>query len=165
VKLVSVKAPPSVRSGSLFNASVTVLSNWWPVWTYFYTAVVGDAIAAGEIFAPYGYSNASITARAPVVQGAAPVPMKLNVTVYPDFAPHDNSQEVTVNVVPEGLAAAVPWILLFLGLLVLGVGGLAAARASRRAQAVALRRRRTLRYWDYDYHALEQERRRRRVLR
>jgi hypothetical protein len=65
----------------------------------------------------------------------------MNVTVGPDFAPYDNSMKVLVTVVPE---QAVPWILLLLGLLVVGVGGVAISRAVRRAHAF-YRQRRVLR--------------------
>jgi hypothetical protein len=69
--------------------------------------------------------------------------MTLNVTVGPDFAPHDNSKTVSVQVVPETFFS-LPWIILLLGLVAIGAGAAATARTARRAQAV-YRERRALR--------------------
>jgi hypothetical protein len=69
--------------------------------------------------------------------------MELNVTVGPDFAPHDNSKAVTVQVVPETFFS-LPWVILLLAMAAIGAGAIATARTARRAQAV-YRRRRALR--------------------
>jgi hypothetical protein len=141
IKLVQVRVPPVVRSNSYFNITVTVLSNRWPSFEYSYLVQFGGTSSTGFFRAGYGYTNVTLTARAPQVTGWAPRTMEMNVTVGPDFAPYDNSMRVLVTVVPE---QAVPWILLLLGLLVVGVGGIAISRTVRRAQAV-YRTRRALR--------------------
>jgi hypothetical protein len=141
IKLVEVRAPRTVRSDSYFYVNITVLSNWWPSWEYGYLAKLGSAAATGSFRAGFGYTNATVYARAPAV--SAPTTMELNVTVGPDFAPHDNSKAVTVQVVPETFFS-LPWIILLLAMAAIGAGAVATARTARRAQAV-YRRRRALR--------------------
>ena len=141
IKLVAVRAPKTVRSDSYFYVNITVLSNWWPSWEYGYLAKLGSAAATGSFRAGFGYTNVTVYARAPAV--SAPTTMELNMTVGPDFAPHDNSKVVAVQVVPETWLS-VPWIILLLGMAAIGAGAVATARTARRAQAV-YRRRRALR--------------------
>jgi hypothetical protein len=141
IKLVAVQAPRTVRSDSYFYVNITVLSNWWPSWEYSYLAKLGTAAATGSFRAGFGYTNATVYAKAPAV--SAPTTMTLNVTVGPDFAPHDNSKTVSVQVVPETFFS-LPWIILLLGLVAIGAGAAATARTARRAQAV-YRERRALR--------------------
>ena len=141
IKLVSVRAPASVRSGSAFNVSITVLSNQWPSWEYSYLSRMDGAVATGFFRAGYGRTNVTVRAAAPPVSGVAPVAKSLNVTVGPDFAPQDNSAVVTVLVIPETLAVLSPWLLLLLAVLVAVLGAVAVSRASRRAQVVYRSRR------------------------
>jgi hypothetical protein len=171
IKLVAVRAPRTVRSDSHFYYNITVLSNWWPSWEYSYLAKLGSATATGSFRAGFGYTNVTVYARAPAV--SVPTTMELNVTVGPDFAPHDNSKVVTVQVVPETFFS-LPWVILLLVVAAIGAGAVATARTARRAQAV-YRRRRALRsasewpeWWGQDVAGWgrdETGRRRRRALR
>jgi hypothetical protein len=171
IKLVSVRAPGAVKSGSYFYVNITVLSNWWPSLEYDYLAELGKATASGSFMANYGYTNVTIRAKAPAV--SRPTTMELNVTVYPDFDPHDNSKVVTVQVVPETFFSLL-WVILLLVMAAIGAGAVATARTARRAQAV-YRRRRALRsagewpeWWGQDVAGWgrdETGRRRRRALR
>ncbi len=65
--------------------------------------------------------------------------MELDVTVGPDFAPHDNSMKLYVTVIPETVITeqeqAVPWILLLV-LLDIGAGGMAIGRAVKMARPI-----------------------------
>jgi len=140
IKLVQVRVQPEVRSNSYLNVTVTVLSNWWPSFEYSYLVRLGGSSTTGFFRAGYGYTNATFSIRVPQVTGWTPKTMELDVTVGPDFAPHDNSMKLHVTVIPETVITeqeqAVPWILLLLVLLDIGAGSMAIRRAVKMARPI-----------------------------
>jgi hypothetical protein len=140
IKLVQVRVQPEVRSNSYLNVTVTVLSNWWPSFEYSYLVRLGGSSTTGFFRASYGYTNATFSIRVPQVTGWTPKTVVLDVTVGPDFAPHDNSMKLHVTVIPETVITeqeqAVPWILLLLVLLDIGAGGMAIKRAVKMARPI-----------------------------
>jgi hypothetical protein len=140
IKLVQVRVPPEVESNSYFNVTVTVLSNRWPSSEYSYLIRFGGPSATGFFRAGHGYTNATFPVKAPKVTGQTPKTVELEVTVGPDFAPHDNSMKVQVTVIPETVTTeeeqAMPFILLLLLVLLdIGAGGMAIRRAVKMARS------------------------------
>jgi hypothetical protein len=139
IKLVQVRVQPEVRSNSYLNVTVTVLFNWWPSFEYSYLVRLGGPSTTGFFGAGYGYTNATFSIRVPQVTGWTPKTVVLDVTVGPDFAPHDNSMKLHVTVIPETVITeqeqVVPWILLLV-LLDIGAGGMAIGRAVKMARPI-----------------------------